>query len=66
MENIRVISDGHGTRVYLASGEQIKGVKKVEIHPITSGIEAVTVTLTVEGAELNIAARIEQFESLEC
>lgn len=67
MEHIRVISDGHGTRVYLATGEQIKGVVRVDIQPITSGMEAVTVVLTILGAELNIAARIEHStEMLEC
>ena len=66
MENIRIVSDGHGTRVYTASGDRIEGIVRVDIQPITSAGH-VTAVLTIFGAELDVHARIEHGEeSLSC
>lgn len=54
---IRIISNGTGfaTRVLNTNGEEINGVTKIEIEPITANGQ-VTATLTFENVELEIKA----------
>lgn len=66
---IRIISDGttYGTRVETASGEQIKGISRIEILPLdaTSGHNSVVeARVTIEMVKLDLAA-MEAYEVKE-
>ena len=59
-DSIRIVSDGTGigTLVFSASGEPLKNVVGIQIHPIVRG-ELVRATIDFVGVDFDVVAKQE-------